>query len=344
MPPLLALKISYILSKKDTSFHIPSGEKAFIFLAADYGNLGDIAITYAQKELLKKTFPQHCVVEVPTSTTCAQIKHIASLTSDGDIITIVGGGNMGDRYDMFELYRQLVCWVFRNHRIISFPQTTEFTQRKRGRQLFRSATEVYNNDNLTLLARENVSYQFMTKSFNCHCVLTPDIVMTLHHPSEHKERNGITLCLRDDSEKSLSDVEQNSIMEMLLSKGCKIREVDTHLHEGYVYSNRYHELDRILETFNTSKLVITDRLHGMIFAYITGTPALVLPNINGKIAGCYNWIKDCGFILFMESFNPVELSANIDTLCDTSIDYDKLNRMTSSFKEIIKSTLTYFGK
>jgi exopolysaccharide biosynthesis predicted pyruvyltransferase EpsI len=34
----------------------------------------------------------------------------------------------------------------------------------------------------------------------------------------------------------------------------------------------------------------------MIFAYITGTPAVVLPNSNFKVAKCYEWIKGCGYI------------------------------------------------
>ena len=45
----------------------------------------------------------------------------------------------------------------------------------------------------------------------------------------------------------------------------------------------------------------TDRLHGMIFAFITGTPAIVFSNNNHKIEGAYEWIKDCGYIYFIKN-------------------------------------------
>ena len=39
--------------------------------------------------------------------------------------------------------------------------------------------------------------------------------------------------------------------------------------------------------FQKSELVITDRLHGMIFCYITKTPCIVMPNNNHKILMTY---------------------------------------------------------
>lgn len=34
-------------------------------------------------------------------------------------------------------------------------------------------------------------------------------------------------------------------------------------------------------------MVITDRLHGMIFAHLFGIPVIVLPSLTGKVADSY---------------------------------------------------------
>lgn len=94
-----------------------------MFLAADYGNLGDVAITYAQEKYLSETFPGYKIVDVPISKTLNSIKAIQSIISKDDIITTVGGGNMCDLYFDIELLRQLVVKAFPNNKVISFPQT-----------------------------------------------------------------------------------------------------------------------------------------------------------------------------------------------------------------------------
>ena len=45
----------------------------------------------------------------------------------------------------------------------------------------------------------------------------------------------------------------------------------------------------------------TDRLHGMIFCAITGTPCVVINSKSPKVRGCYEWIKHLDYIRFAES-------------------------------------------
>ena len=57
-------------------------------------------------------------------------------------------------------------------------------------------------------------------------------------------------------------------------------------------AERQKELNKLLNLFCNSKLVITDRLHGMILCAITNTPCLALDNRNGKVSGVYEkWLK-----------------------------------------------------
>src|SRR5690606_16062705 len=100
--------------------------RAFIFLAADYGNLGDVAITFAQEKFLREAADMQ-VVEIPISKSMEGLWYVKRNIKKEDIITIVGGGNMGDLYDQIEFIRQLVIKFFPNNKIVSFPQTIDFS-------------------------------------------------------------------------------------------------------------------------------------------------------------------------------------------------------------------------
>ena len=127
---------------KDFPFKAPDIQKnrIFIFLAADYGNLGDVAITYAQHKFLNKYFPDYIVTEIPISTTLKGITFVKKIIKPNDVITTVGGGNMGDLYDSIELYRRLVISNFHSNKIISFPQTIDFRDNTRGIKAFRPSS------------------------------------------------------------------------------------------------------------------------------------------------------------------------------------------------------------
>ncbi len=51
-------------------------------------------------------------------------------------------------------------------------------------------------------------------------------------------------------------------------------------------------LEEFWEYLRRSSLVVTDRLHGLIFSVITDTPVLVLDNSTGKVAAFYRtWLR-----------------------------------------------------
>lgn len=66
------------------------------------------------------------------------------------------------------------------------------------------------------------------------------------------------------------------------------------------------EFEKKLDDLKSAELVVTDRLHGMIFAAITSTPCIVLPNYNHKIKYQYEWIKHLNYIVFLDDLNNLE--------------------------------------
>ena len=77
-------------------------QKIIVALAADSGNLGDIAITFAQEAFLRTCYPDYEIVDFPISSTFTRLKALKRIVTPDDIVTIVGGGNMGDLHYTIE--------------------------------------------------------------------------------------------------------------------------------------------------------------------------------------------------------------------------------------------------
>lgn len=300
-----------------------SGNKprCFVFLAADYGNLGDVAITYAQEKYLKEKYPGYDIIDVPISQSLAAIPQVKREIRPKDIVTVVGGGNMGDMYFDIELLRLMIVNAFPHNKIILFPQTIDYSDSKEAKALKSRAQKVYcSHPDLIMTAREKTSFETMNVLFpGVDVRLTKDIVLTLNKKEPKRNREGVIFCLRNDKEKAQNERLINEIETYCKENGLNITYRDTHIGRGNLtLDQRNAELNEIWEAFRRSELVITDRLHGMIFAYITGTPALVLPNNNFKIEGCYEWIKDCDYITLAGKLNPTDLSEVLHALPSNS--------------------------
>ena len=284
--------------------------RCFVFLAADYGNLGDVAITYVQEMLLAEKFTDYQIVDIPISCTLKALSFVKRLIKTNDIITITGGGNMSDLYFDIELCRLLVVKEFPNNRIIIFPQTVILSNNLEAIRLQSIMTKIYTaHKDLMIFSREKVSYNLMKKLWpSVNIKLVPDVVMTYKPKLPVIDRKGITLCLRKDKEKKRSE-KLDSFLRQLKNEYDTI-EYDTHIGKRNLsITDRRNELLKIWNQFNKSEWIITDRLHGMIFAFITCTPAIVFSNSNYKIEGCYDWIKECGYIFFFteEDINECEI-------------------------------------
>ena len=317
-------------------------KRIFIFLAADYGNLGDVAITYAQHKFLSKHFPNHIVTEIPISKSMEGIYFVEKIIAPDDIITTVGGGNMGDLYTSIELYRQLVIKCFNKNKIISFPQTVDFNDTPEGKKALKKAIRIYSKHaDLTLIAREHKSYDFYKNNYkNNNVLLTPDIVLSLDQSQPKYEREGALICLRNDKEKKLTKAEEKSVSDLLSSEFKSIKKRDTHVGGlGLSLQDRVSKLKLIWDDFKKAELVVTDRLHGMIFCYITGTPVIVFLNNNHKIKSSYHWINSAPHVVLVEVFSLENMKEAINEVkgIDAKIDLELINTKYKSIINTIKS-------
>lgn len=329
---ILRFKINGKCSQTET-------KKTYVFGAADYGNIGDIAITYAQKEFLKNTLEGYEIIEIPMNEVNELIHKIKREIKNDDIITIIGGGNMTNRYDSFEELRRMVIKNFHRNLIVSFPQTIDFTDDIKGEESLRRTIRIYSSHpKLKIFARENKSFIEMKKIFNKNEVfLVPDIVMSLKDLFQKNTRSGkkIGLCLRNDKEKLIDiDVEQKIIQKYGVDN---IEYLSTYIeYDDFKYERRYDIFKELLKEISKTKVFITDRLHGMIFCYLTGTPCIAMDNDNHKISESYKlWLKDCSYIKLIEPDEIKNLSKIIDEMSNIEISDVNLLDKYEKLREVL---------
>jgi exopolysaccharide biosynthesis predicted pyruvyltransferase EpsI len=177
---------------------------------------------------------------------------------------------------------------------------------------------------LTIVAREPQSYKLIKKYFDkVNIIETPDIVLSLELALEEFPREGIITLLRDDKEKK--EMPQISSLLVELSKQFEISTSDTHLGENFFeridHQNRKSILNEKWKEIAQHKLVITDRLHGMIFSYITKTPCIVFSNSNYKIRETYKkYLSESKSIMFIENMDDSEIISIVKELISKPFD------------------------
>ena len=342
----LVIKQRIIASLKKEEIVLPVGKRVFIFLSADYGNIGDLAISAAQKNFISQYTADYEIVTVPISKTIFWIDSIKKQIRTDDIITIIGGGNMGSLYPDIEGIRQLIIQKFSHNRIICFPQTLDWDETKASNRALNKIVRIYSShSDIHIFARESITYKKLKKIFNgkvnVKIGLVPDIVMSASANNlgvvNSSKPTGILTCLRNDKECALK-AEHYAIVESAIGNtGLTITKTDTHAGGSGLNEVECNKLlsDKI-QQFAGVQLVITDRLHGMILCILSGTPCLVLPNSNHKIRQTYlDWLKYHPRLMFIESENFNKISDDIKflllqprgTLNEFPVDSNKYNEL-----------------
>ncbi len=312
----------YVMSRSDPYAQVnKSDKKIIVMLGADYGNLGDVAITESQLQFLKKISPFSTIIEMPISRTYRDMKSLMKKINNDDIITLVGGGNTGSLYPEIEAQRRFIIAKFPSNKIIAFPQSVFFGHDTGAKIIFKKSKYIYSNHpDFTMLARDKPSYEVITKDLNVDSRLLPDIVLS-NDTLEQKERKDIAvISLRSDIEASLSHEAHNKIASFIKKSGLKIKYMDTDIKVTKLSNvSRASELKFILDTYLSAKIVITDRLHGMIFCVITGTPCIAFDNNNGKVLAAYDlWVRGTSYIRMVKKEDVADIEVHIKSVIKDS--------------------------
>ncbi|TYS60083.1 polysaccharide pyruvyl transferase [Sutcliffiella horikoshii] len=279
--------------------------KILILDACDHKNLGDQAILMAEVKFLKDNFPKYEVVTLGLNKFNQYINMVVKYINTSDVLVLHGGGNLGNEYQMAESVRREIIKRFPENKIILFPQTMYFHKTNEGKRELENSVEIYSkHKNLTMIARESTSYELMQKNFKHNQILiTPDIVFYLNKSLSKapSKREGALLCCRDDKEGLLDESDKLTLKKYLSEKFTTVSHTDT------IGESNFEAVDKKFDEFKKAELVITDRLHGMVFAAITETPCIALSNYNYKVSGTYDWINHLDYIKFTHDISSVPI-------------------------------------
>ena len=84
-----------------------------------------------------------------------------------------------------------------------------------------------------------------------------------------------------------------------------------------------------LKEFAECEIVVTDRLHGMIFSYITSTPCIALGNSTGKSLYSYeDWLSKSSNVSFVqEHFKNIVIPKKVKS---QGLDFERLKNILLS--------------
>lgn len=302
----------------------------FLVLTPEHGNMGDHAIAEAETELLRSIGCDY--IEITGQQLYKMRKRKELNLMDGFPILINGGGNLGTLWMDVEQMERNVIEQNPRSKIFILPNTIYFEDSEWGKEELEKSKRIYNrHNNLYLYAREKESYLLMKDTFR-HAKLIPDMVLYLNLCRGETERHGCLLCLRNDREKTRTEEQEKMVFQQAAELFGEAVEVTDMVVAGSVPPERREQmLEEKFDQFRHAELVITDRLHGMIFCAITGTPCVVVDSKSPKVRGCYEWIKDLDYIRFADA--PSRIGEEYRKIPSEVHFYDN-NRLMPYYEEL----------
>lgn len=285
--------------------HRRNPKTVFLLMTPEHENLGDHAIAQSETEFLKDHGIDY--VEITGNALDEMAAYNALSLMNGCPIVMQGGGYLGTLwYHSEEVLRQI---LEKNPRspIVMLPNTIFYEPTPWGQEAFEQSKAVYNRHRkLYLYAREKTSYDMMRRAYR-NVKLIPDMVFSMNRCSEPQQRRGCLLSLRHDQERTRTEEQEKLILSQVRELfGDEVRESDMVKDMWIPVSQREQALEEKFREFASAKLVVTDRLHGMVFCAITGTPCIVLDSKSPKVRGCYKWIRDLNYIRFVEDASKIQ--------------------------------------
>lgn len=276
-----------------------------------HGNLGDHLIAQQALKYIE-SLGYEKVIEITEF--CYEIFDKRINVQSEDTIFINGGGWMGNIYED-QLVIEHIIDKFSSE-IVILPQTVSFS----GSGNY-SSVEQFNKilkDNVILSLREKKSYEFCKQHLNVNdnnLFLVPDMALLKMNEIVKKNEsrnNRVLFSIRNDKERICDERIWENIRTFLKDKGYLVEETNTVISKKIVpLSKRESYISDKIEELRNADLVITDRLHSVVFALISGTKCIAFDNSTNKVSGvCNTWLTKYRGLWFAD--NPD--SINMDDL------------------------------
>ncbi len=320
-------------------------KRALLVCVPDHSNIGDMAIAVAEKAFLESLRISFVSL---TSEECGQnLDMLKKAVKPDTLICFHGGGNIGNVYGFEEKVRRTILTEFPGNPSVIFPQTIFFTPDDEGRADMETASAIYGaHKKLTVALRDERSFETAKKMFSkANVIFSPDIVMHTGKDLfgvKKTKRNGILLCFRGDCERSMTQSGRDKLASALAERGMKYAYTDMMAEPDLVpQREQKHYVSEKMKELSGADLVITDRLHGMVFSAITETPCIAFGNYNHKVEQSYKMLEHLGYVKFAK--NVDEAIALVGKMYGVGGGYDR-SPILPRYEELKKTLLEYIRK
>lgn len=290
-----------------------------------HANAGDLLIFQGELDYLADL---GCSVGYMSSVHTHSAEVMNRRVAEGPIV-LHGGGNFGDRYPIFQEFREAVISAHPDRRIIQSPQTFDYTDE---RNLIRTQQIYARHPNLTLLIRDAASVERVAELFPHNRVLyCPDAALGAgaiepvgaadHEVALLKRIDGESLHSADDIPPRLLGMSHMSdwnhgLFDSNIGWWPRTFAVQALNMIGplqkavYPATSRAFEnhmnvvVDGAVRLLSRGRVVVTDRLHAAILGMLMGKPVIAIDNVNGKLSAAYrDFLGDASNVRFAGSFH-----------------------------------------
>lgn len=239
----------------------------------------------------------------------------------GQLIVMHGGGNLGDLYEEFQVFRERIISENHDKRIIILPQSIHF----KSAHNFARATKVFKqHPDLYICARDQTSF-CLAKELGDNVILLPDMAHQLYPVSKSNSIGHGTLAVhRRDLEAAANSLafsqcdfatDWPELIGMHRTRNCRrlcraLRLLST-LRIGFVTNPIFMAgwrklasawVQEAIDLYCQYDSVVTDRLHGHILACLVDIPNVACDNSYGKIFSYIRaWTAPSPIVKFQEN-------------------------------------------
>jgi exopolysaccharide biosynthesis predicted pyruvyltransferase EpsI len=337
LPFLLAYvnKKSSRLHKEDAkrldALNMNGKPRVYYLGITSHSNLGDMAQHYCICKWIEENYPSYDHILFESNTIVDPksgfMERFIKIYRSQDMIVFQSGYTTQDLGGNHDEMHRLIIENMPEANILMMPQTIFFANPENKK---RTATSYDKAKHMLFLARDFVSYESAKEMFPHQTVKAfPDIVTTLIGTLQfNNQRDGIGLCLRNDTEKFYSKIELDEL-RVKLEQHQKVSVFDTTISVPFqeIRENKQKYIEAEIEKFSHFKVIITDRYHGTIFSLVAGTPVIIIKTTDHKVTTGADWFKGV-------YDNYVSVAENLD------IAYVKAKEICSGFN--YKEMPSYF--
>lgn len=269
---------------------IPEGADCAVLGVPDYPNVGDSMIYLGQIAALAR---RGCQIRYVASDLSFSRRELAAAVPEG-ILLLQGGGNFGDLWPNLQEFRERVVQSAIGRRIVMFPQTVHLRDTSHMSEIMRIFEK---HGDCYMLARDEATFDLLS-AFDVEVRLCPDMAFAIDAlPFIGSPSFQTVVMARTDKEVAATDrpvdaVDWNekAVADYLLIQAGATANVPPGgarprpaLAEA---AYRLHAIRRVVRgvtLLSRGEVLVADRLHAHVLAYLMGQPSVIVEDRTGKI-------------------------------------------------------------